>query len=81
MQHSSLSESHEDCYPRAMLDAHIEHRPFSFSRAERGCWLEVAHPCVSKEAKPTKIVSLIEEDFCAHSLKMFQFLRALSAIR
>jgi len=59
----------------------IEYRPFSFSRAERGCWLEVAHPCISKEAKPTKIVSLIEEDFCAHSLKMFQFLRALSAIR
>jgi len=30
---------------------------------------EAARPCVSKEAKPAKIVSLIEKDFCARSLK------------
>jgi len=30
---------------------------------------EAARPCVSKEAKPAKIVSLIEKDFCAHPLK------------
>jgi len=30
---------------------------------------EAARPCVSKEAKPAKIVSLIEKDFCARPLK------------
>ena len=30
---------------------------------------EAAHPCVSKEAKPAKIVSLIEKEFCARPLK------------
>jgi hypothetical protein len=30
---------------------------------------EVARPCVSKEAKPAKIVSLIVKDFCARPLK------------
>jgi hypothetical protein len=30
---------------------------------------EAARPCVSKETKPAKIVSLIEKDFCARSLK------------
>ncbi len=32
-------------------------------------WWEAAHPCVSKEAKPAKIVSLIEKEFCARPLK------------
>jgi len=30
---------------------------------------EAARPCVSKEAKPAKIVSLIEKIFCARPLK------------
>jgi hypothetical protein len=30
---------------------------------------EAARPCVSKEAKPAKIVSLIEKRFCARPLK------------
>ena len=30
---------------------------------------EAARPCVSKEAKPAKIVSLIERIFCARPLK------------
>jgi hypothetical protein len=30
---------------------------------------EAACPCVSKEAKPAKIVSLIEKEFCARPLK------------
>jgi len=42
---------------------------------------EAARPCVSKEAKPAKIVSLFEKNFCGPPLKMFQFLRALSAVR
>lgn len=32
-------------------------------------WWEAAHPCVSKEAKPAKIDSLIEKEFCARPLK------------
>jgi hypothetical protein len=31
---------------------------------EAGLGWEVARPCESKEAKPAKIVSLIEKDFC-----------------
>jgi len=31
--------------------------------------LKTAHLCVSKEAKPAKIDSLIEKDFCARLLK------------
>ena len=38
-------------------------------RAKRGMGWEAARPCISKEAKPAKIVSLIEKDFCAHPLK------------
>ena len=34
----------------------------------RSGW-EAARPCVSKEAKPAKIVSLIEKIFCARPLK------------
>jgi hypothetical protein len=34
----------------------------------RSGW-EAARPCVSKEAKPAKIVSLIEKEFCARPLK------------
>jgi hypothetical protein len=34
----------------------------------RSGW-EAARLCVSKEAKPAKIVSLIEKDFCARPLK------------
>jgi len=30
---------------------------------------EAARPCVSKKAKPAKIVSLIEKDFCARQTK------------
>jgi len=30
---------------------------------------EAARPCSSKEAKPAKIVFLIEKDFCARPLK------------
>ncbi len=30
---------------------------------------EAARPCISKEAKPAKIVSLIEKNFCARPLK------------
>jgi hypothetical protein len=30
---------------------------------------KAARPCASKEAKPAKIVSLIEKDFCARHLK------------
>jgi hypothetical protein len=30
---------------------------------------EAARPCVSKEAKPAKIVSLTEKEFCARLLK------------
>jgi len=37
--------------------------------AEGGLGREAARPCVSKEAKPAKIVSLIEKIFCARSLK------------
>jgi hypothetical protein len=32
---------------------------------------------VTRRTKPAKIISLIEKDFCARLLKMFQFLRAL----
>jgi hypothetical protein len=32
-------------------------------------WWEAARPCVSKSAKPAKIVSLIERIFCARPLK------------
>jgi len=38
-------------------------------RAKRGMGWEAARPCVSKEAKPAKIVSLIEKIFCARPLK------------
>jgi len=38
-------------------------------RAKRGMGWEAARPCVSKKAKPAKIVSLIEKIFCAHPLK------------
>ena len=38
-------------------------------RAKRGWGWEAARPCVSKEAKPAKIVSLIEKIFCARPLK------------
>jgi len=38
-------------------------------RAKRGWGWEAARPCVSKEAKPAKIVSLIEIIFCARLLK------------
>ncbi len=40
-----------------------------FCRAKRGWGREAARPCVSKEAKPAKIVSLIEKIFCARPLK------------
>ena len=43
--------------------------PASHSRAERGLEWETARPCVSKETKPVKIVSLIEKEFCARPLK------------
>jgi len=42
-------------------------RLLSAPKARSG-W-EAARPCVSKEAKPAKIVSLIEKDFCARPLK------------
>jgi hypothetical protein len=32
-------------------------------------WWGAARPCVSKEAKPAKIDSLIEKEFCARPLK------------
>jgi len=38
-------------------------------RAKRGWGWEAARPCVGKEAKPAKIVSLIEKIFCARPLK------------
>jgi hypothetical protein len=38
-------------------------------RTERGLGWEAVRPCSSKEAKPTKIDSLIEKDFCARRLK------------
>jgi len=42
-------------------------RLLSAPKARQG-W-EAARPCVSKEAKPAKIVSLIEKEFCARPLK------------
>ncbi len=39
------------------------------SRRARALGWEAARPCVSKEANPAKIVSLIEKDFCARPLK------------
>jgi hypothetical protein len=42
-------------------------RLLSALKARQG-W-EAAHPCVSKEAKPAKIVSLIEKEFCTRPLK------------
>jgi len=39
------------------------------SRPARALGWEAACPCVSKEAKPAKIVSLIEKEFCARPLK------------
>ena len=39
------------------------------SRPARALGWEAARPCVSKEAKPAKIVSLIEKIFCARPLK------------
>jgi len=39
------------------------------SRPARALGWEAARPCVSKEAKPAKIVSLIEKEFCARPLK------------
>jgi hypothetical protein len=42
-------------------------RLLSAPKARQG-W-EAACPCVSKEAKPAKIVSLIEKEFCARPLK------------
>ena len=38
-------------------------------RAKRGMGWEAARPCVSKEAKSAKIVSLIEKIFCPRPLK------------
>ena len=42
-------------------------RLLSAPKARQG-W-EAARPCSSKEAKPAKIVSLIEKEFCARPLK------------
>ncbi len=42
-------------------------RLLSAPKARQG-W-EAVRPCVSKEAKPAKIVSLIEKDFCVRPLK------------
>ena len=52
----------------------IDFRFFEARRMARSAPLarqgwEAAHPCVSKEAKPAKIVSLIEKEFCARPLK------------
>jgi len=46
-------------------------RLLSAPKARQG-W-EAARPCVSKEAKPAKIVSLIEKEFCARPLKKRNF--------
>jgi len=54
-------------------------RSLSAPKARQG--REAACPCVSKEAKSAKIVSLFEKFFAVAILKMFQFLRALSAVR
>ena len=54
---SILSEA-KDCYGARLLSA----------PKERLGW-EAARPCVSKEAKPAKIDSLIEKIFCACPLK------------
>jgi len=50
---------------------------YSAPKARLG-W-EAARLCVSREAKPTKIDSLIEKDFCARPLKEKEILRALLA--
>jgi hypothetical protein len=42
---------------------------------------EAARPCSNKEVKPAKIDSSIEKSFTRAHQKMFQFLRALSAVR
>ena len=42
-------------------------RLLSAPKARQG-W-KAARPCVSKEAKPAKIVSLVEKEFCARPLK------------
>jgi len=39
------------------------------SRPARVLGREAARPCISKKAKPAKIVSLIEKFFCARPLK------------
>jgi len=48
-----------------------QRRPLILPLAARSAavgW-EAARPCSSKEAKPAKIDSLIEKDFCARPLK------------
>jgi hypothetical protein len=46
-----------------------------------GCGAKSGSSLIRREAKPAKIVSLLERIFCVRPLKMFQFLRALSAVR
>jgi len=46
-----------------------EFLPACSARRRRAMGWEAARPCVSKEAKPAKIVSLIERIFCARPLK------------
>jgi hypothetical protein len=46
-----------------------EFLPACSARRRRAVGWEAARPCASKEAKPAKIDSLIEEIFCARPLK------------
>jgi hypothetical protein len=46
-----------------------EFLPACFARRRRAVGWEAARPCVSKEAKPAKIDSLMEKRFCARPLK------------
>jgi len=43
--------------------------PACSPRRRRGEGWEAARPCVSKDAKPAKILSLLEKIFCARPLK------------
>jgi len=56
------------CLPRSKLKVLLWGPLANTAPKARSGW-EAARPCVSKEAKPAKIVSLIEKIFCARPLK------------